>query len=204
MFREFVKDFNSVLYIQIWKDRIKATNIKTGKIYNEPALLAIERTPEGKNIVSGVGSSIKNNDHPNIKIINPFSHPRVLINDFPIAEKMLQHIVYILLSKRWMSAAPKIIIHPMEKYEGGITLLEYQALIEIALGAGAKEAAVYTGAEIPATRLNFDKIKEESVKKLPFYAGLKAKKESYLPLTSILTIAAIVVGSVLWFTSLQQ
>lgn len=204
MFREFVKDFNLVLYIQIWKDRIKATNIKTGKIYNEPALLAIERNTEGQNIVSGVGNSIKNNNNPNIKVINPFSHPRVLINDFPIAEKMLQHIVYVLLSKHWIRSAPKIIIHPMEKYEGGITLLEHQALIEIALGAGAKEATVYTGADIPVSRLDFDKIKEESEKNLPSYASLKAKKESYLPPISILIIAAIVVGSILWLTSLQQ
>lgn len=202
MLKEIVKSFGSVLYIQIWKNHIKATNLKTGKIYNEPSLLTIERNPEGQSIVSAIGNNVqKITNSPNTIVINPFAHPRVLINEFLVAEKMLQHIVYVLLGKHRIGPRPKIIIHPMEEYKGGITLLEHRAFIEIALAAGAKEVTVYTGAEIPISRLDFDKIKEESAKNLPSYVSFKTKRESHLPLSSSLAIVAIVITGLLWFTS---
>ena len=53
-------------------------------------------------------------------------------------------------------------MHPMEKLEGGLTDIEKTAFKDLALGAGARNAIVYTGSELPTIRFNFDSIKSSN------------------------------------------
>lgn len=81
-------------------------------------------------------------------LVNGFEHPRSIIADFEIAEKTLQHYIRKLAGNAIFRPAPIVIIHVLDKTEGGLTQVEIRALCELALGAGAREAYVWTGQEL--------------------------------------------------------
>lgn len=145
----------TTLYIQIWEKRIKATDIKTKKIYDEQPYVAIEATDKNQRIISATGASaLSQSLKSNTELINPFYHPRTLFSNFEVAEKLLQHIVKTVLGKKWYRPSPVIVIHPMEKNEGGLTEIETKAFRELAYGAGAREVFVYEGKELSINGLN--------------------------------------------------
>jgi rod shape-determining protein MreB len=81
------------------------------------------------------------------KAVPSFSHPRMLIGDFTIAQECLKS----LLSQAWASRfalSKPVLIHPLEKIEGGLTQVEERLLQELAVGAGASRVAVWVGKEL--------------------------------------------------------
>jgi len=191
MIRNLINKFGSTVYIQIWENRIKVTDVPTREVYDEAPLVAIETNAKGQKIISAIGNEVKsiipNNE---IEIVNPFSHPRVLLDDFFVAEKLLQHTFHLLLGKKFISPAPLVVIQPMEKIEGGLTMIERKAFTELALGAGAREVALYQGSELLVSNFDFKKIKADSVKNVNSKIKLKPKKENYVALC--LWVAVIV------------
>ncbi len=121
------------LYIQIWAHRIRVVNVSRGLIFDGPPLLAHNNNAE------------PHRGEPTRSQHNPFSHPRTLLSDFTGAETLLQGIYRSLCGARCHLLRPRAIIQPMEKLEGGLTTIERRALTELALGAGAWRALVYTG-----------------------------------------------------------
>lgn len=172
MLEKILPKLSTTLYVQIWENRIKVTDINTGKIFDEKPLLAIEVTDKGQSAVA-VGNDASMAVGDNIKVTNPFSHPRVLIADFTMGEKLLQNIFQILHHKKWLAASPLVVIHPMEKLEGGLTMVEHRVLLELAAGAGAREVTVYTGSELPIHDFEF-----ETIKALDSDASLERKATS--------------------------
>ena len=158
MLEKFLSKLSTTLYVQIWENRIKVTDINTGKVFDEKPLLVFETTDKGRDVIA-VGNNSSVAAGSNITTINPFSHPRVLIADFTIAEKILQHIFQSLHHKKLIAAAPLVVIHPMEKLEGGLTMIEHRVLLELASGAGARDVSVYTGSQLSIHDFNFEKIK---------------------------------------------
>jgi len=150
MLSYFRKFFSNTVYIQIWADRIKATDLKTGSAYDEKALISLIENKSGQKIVEAIGNSVEKLSDDNRKIIKPFNHPRVLIADFMAGEKILQHIFQTLKGKSLLSPSPIAIVHPMEKLEGGLTLVEEKALRELAFGAGAHEVHLKIGRVLSA------------------------------------------------------
>ena len=93
--------------------------------------------------------------------INPFSHPRVLFSDFQAGEKLLQLIIKKLLSKSIFTPQPAVVLHPMEKPEGGLPMIEVSAFREMGYGPGAREVVVYQG-ELPhPSTTNFTELSEQ-------------------------------------------
>ncbi|QDO83748.1 rod shape-determining protein MreB [Shewanella psychropiezotolerans] len=161
MFQRILSYFQKTFYIQIWEKRIKVTDVDTGNCFDEKPYLAIETKSDGAKIVKAVGNSADMGNSSTIKVVNPFSHPRCLFSDFYVAEKVLQHVIKTLHGKAFVSASPKIIIHPMEKIEGGLTMIEKRAFRELGHGAGAMEVVIYTGVEIAIDRLDYDSVKAQ-------------------------------------------
>ena len=95
----------------------------------------------------------------NIEVINPFSHPRALLADFALGEKILQNIFQMLQYKKLVAASPLVVIHPMEKTEGGLTVIEHRALRELAIGAGARDAIIYQGPQLSIHNFDFEQLK---------------------------------------------
>lgn len=153
---------NNLLYIQIWENRVKITTKESGVAFDEEALIVITTNSKGEDIIGCAGNKAKSFFCENsLKIIKPFSHPRTLISDFIFAEKLLQYAVKEVLSGKFLTTSPIIVIHPMEKLEGGLTSVENRAFQELALGAGARDVIVYESDEINVTDFDFMRVKEE-------------------------------------------
>lgn len=156
MIRNWINKFGTTIYVQIWENRIKVTDIETNKVFDEKPLVQIETSQNGVKAVTAIGNNA------NFNTVNPFSHPRVLFADFFVAEQLLKLIIKQLVDNKLFSPAPVIVIHPMEKTEGGLTMIEERAFMELALGAGARGAVVHQGAELPVLSINFEELADKT------------------------------------------
>jgi rod shape-determining protein MreB len=159
MLRQLLNKFGTTIYAQIWESRVKLTDIQTRKTFDEKPLVAINNKDESKPVVVAVGNEVTISA-ADVEIINPFSHPRVLFSDFIVGEMFFQYAIRKLLGDKLISPAPAIIVHPMEKTEGGLTMIEVRAFRELAFGTGARDSVVYEGNELSTYEIDFASIKE--------------------------------------------
>lgn len=138
--------FQPLLCIQLSPERVIIRNLKTGTTLNEVAELAVGE-PGGKLAVLGVGAQAGAAAAavPGARVVRPFAHPRTLVSDFSAAEALLRALVKQALGKGLLAVSPVVVMHPMGSPEGGFTLVELRAIRELALGAGAASAQVWTG-----------------------------------------------------------
>lgn len=81
-------------------------------------------------------------------VANPeFSHPRTIMGNFTNAEQCLISLLK-QIRKGSFYLATRLLIHPIEKVEGGLTQIEERALIEFGYGAGASKVVVWIGEEL--------------------------------------------------------
>ena len=122
--------------------------------------MAIETNKKGNKIVATLGNAARSfESKDNTIVVNPFSHPRVLFSDFEAGEKLLQHIITTLVEGKFFVQSPEIVVHPMEKTEGGLTMIEERAFKELGYGAGGRNVVVYQGKELPIYDFDFDLLK---------------------------------------------
>jgi rod shape-determining protein MreB and related proteins len=76
----------------------------------------------------------------------PFSHPRALLGSFSNAEPFLKSLV--AEAKGGFVLKLEILIHPLEKVEGGLTEIEERAFEELGRGAGASKVKVWSGSPL--------------------------------------------------------
>lgn len=162
MFLNFMKRFSSVLYVQIWEERLKVTDVANDESFDDSPIVVIQTQEKGKKVISGIGKRAANSVKQNEIAVNPFSHPRALLSDFYVAEKLLQHAFKRLSSSQYLRLRPKVLVHPMEKTEGGITAIEDRAFRELAFGAGAIEIKIHVGKPLTINRFQFDEFQEEA------------------------------------------
>lgn len=75
----------------------------------------------------------------------PFTTKRLLIGQFQTAEKTLKPAIKKILKGGIFAVAPKILMHPLEMTEGGLSEVEERIFVELARGAGALKAVVWIG-----------------------------------------------------------
>lgn len=148
------------LYVQIWEHRLKVTDVASQEVYEVEPLVAFETLPKGKKVVSAVGDITLKNKSSNTEVVNPFSHPRTLLSNFHVGEKLLQHVFQQLHKGTFISPSPIVVMHPMEKTEGGLTMLEERAFKELSLGAGASKVYVQQGPAISINSFDIEKLSE--------------------------------------------
>jgi hypothetical protein len=78
----------------------------------------------------------------------PFTTKRLLVGQFAAAERSLKRGFKELFSSNWLSPSPVVVIHPMEKVEGGLSEIEDRIFRELAAGAGARKVVVWLGHEL--------------------------------------------------------
>ncbi|WP_432462897.1 MULTISPECIES: rod shape-determining protein MreB [unclassified Agarivorans] len=162
MLNRILSRFASVLYVQIWENRIKVTDVLKNECFDDSPIVVIQTAENGAKTISGIGKKASQILKPNEMAVNPFSHPRVLFSDFYVGEKLLQYAFNQLSNIKLLRPRPKVVVHPMEKTEGGLTMIENRAFRELAMGAGAIEVKLYTGNPLSVVTFDFDKIKDES------------------------------------------
>jgi len=156
MIKSILNKFGTVLYVQIWEKRIKVTNITTKDIFDEKALVAV-KSEKGKKSIEALGNNASLVTNTNTIVSEPFSHKRLLLSDFTLAEILLQHI-FSTLQKGKFGVRPRVVIHPMEKTDGGLGQIEIRAFRDLAIGAGARETKVYQGKELLISSFDFDSL----------------------------------------------
>ena len=73
-----------------------------------------------------------------------FSHPRLLVGDFTLAEKCLKDTVAAARGKGF-ALSTGIVIHPLEKTEGGLTQVEERIFQELGSSARVQPVIVWVG-----------------------------------------------------------
>ncbi|MDZ7924292.1 MAG: rod shape-determining protein [Marinagarivorans sp.] len=156
----FSRLFDNIVYIQIWGNRLKVVDVKSGNEFDQPPFIALEKNKKGQFVVKAVGAEAKaliNN--PQYEVTNPFAHPRQLIANFGYAEKILLHALQQVFKGNIFAPSPRAVIHPMQKTEGGLTEIEIRAFRELGLGAGAREVVIYLGPAQNKHDFNYAEIK---------------------------------------------
>jgi rod shape-determining protein MreB len=152
------RKLSKALYVQIWEHRLRVSVINSTDVFDEKPLMAIETTSSGKKIIAEIGNKAESLSSPSTQVFNPFSHPRSLISDFQVAEKILQHVFKLLHEGSFISPSPDVIFHPMEKIEGGLTQIEMRAFREMFLGSGAFETYLHIGSPLTVVGREFSEI----------------------------------------------
>ena len=130
-------------YVRIQRDRLSVRDASGDRYFDDAPFVALSN--DEPPIVRSIGQSAKTASD---RVVNPFGHPRLVVTDFLIAEKLLQHAFSVVAGKRLLAAAPVAIMHTVDDLEGGLTDIERRALHELAMGAGAREAYVWEGREL--------------------------------------------------------
>lgn len=161
--RWFAQHIDTALYIQLSAQQLRVFNLATGAEFKETPLIAVEQNPACRLSVKAVGNDAQALVNTvGVEVVNPFSHPRLLIANFARAEKVMAFAIKQVCRGRLFTASPKVVLQPMEKLEGGITDVEVRAFRELCLGAGAREVVVYVGAPLTLTHFDYERIKREA------------------------------------------
>ena len=137
--------FSPLVYIQIAPNLLTLKNLKTGLEISEVAEIALSLPPKPKVILgAGAQARLASASEP-AQLIQPFAHPRSLVSDFASAEALIRIQLQRVLGKGWLRVAPSVVMHPLGNPDGGFTQVELRAFREMALGAGASTARVWTG-----------------------------------------------------------
>ena len=75
--------------------------------------------------------------------IRPFSHKRSLVGDLTVAQALLKALVKEV--QQGLALSTQMLIHPLERVDGGLSQIEDRALRELGIGAGATRVAVWVG-----------------------------------------------------------
>lgn len=159
MLKQLINKFGTTIYIQIWSTKIRLVDFNTKKIFEDEPILVIDKTKIGASSAIGIGRAALSTARPGCEAVNPFLHPRVLFADFAVGEKLLQLAIKLVLPKKIFNPAPFIIFHPMEKTEGGLTIIENRALRELGIGAGARDVMIYQGQDLVPEGFSLEKLK---------------------------------------------
>ena len=158
MIFEFIRSlFSFDLLVELSENKITMQKFSTGQFIEIEPWIALEGA-KGKEKIKAIGRQAKSLSGPTIQTTNPFSHTRSFIGNFTLAEKILQHGIFTLNSSK-LRAAPRVIMHQLEKTDGGLSDIEERVLRELASGMGAREVLIHTGSKINVRAQSYDDIK---------------------------------------------
>ncbi|HQN18663.1 MAG TPA: rod shape-determining protein [Syntrophobacteraceae bacterium] len=139
--------FKNTLYVRIRSDLLSVTLVEQNRTIEDKPLVALAPGPKGKRNIVAVGSEAQiasSTAGGSVTIHNGFDHPRSCVQDFEIAKATLQYFIRPVGNRKNL-VRPIIVVHPLEKVEGGLTQIEYRALRELAESVGVRKVYVWTG-----------------------------------------------------------
>ncbi|RXJ71966.1 hypothetical protein CS022_18365 [Veronia nyctiphanis] len=155
---------SKVVYVQLWEERLKVIHCGNGKTFDEKPLLALRHQPKGGRIIAQIGNEAAAFSGDDIELLNPFSHPRTLISDMYSADLVIRHGFSKLRSFRYFVSPYVVVVHPMEKREGGVTKVEKAALETLFKESGAREVLVYEGEALDPENIDYSHLYQASIK----------------------------------------
>ena len=144
-----------VIYVCIWKDRLRVKNISTGKVFDDVPFISYANAGRrglfnARPTVGATGSAAK---ALLPDAINPFGHPRSIIHQWGEALDLLDVAVKsVLPSFPLFKPGFVMCIHVMEELEGGLTQPEGRSLMELGVSLGAKHVHLVTDSPLLGDR----------------------------------------------------
>ena len=137
-----------LVYVQLSPERILLRRVATGEIVDDVPQVALDS--RGEVTAYGRAAEEAARWHPDLRLVNGFSHPRCLIGDMEAASKTLRHFLLQLINprhRRWRRRKPDLVIHPLGFDD--VSGLEAWGLQRVAKLAGANDVRVWLGEEPP-------------------------------------------------------
>ncbi len=146
--------FDRQLYVQLSPTRLSVRDPRSGRSVAEVPEIAVRAAPGRKPVVVDVGAQARAHAaEPDVRVLNPFAHPRSLVSDFVAAQQVFKALFRRVSGPAWLQPAPRAVLHPLGEHEGGLTQVELRALHELALGAGASGVRIWQGAALSDEQL---------------------------------------------------
>lgn len=153
------------LYVRIRPDQLYIRNVANGREYRDRPCVALDDSDTV--VATGQAAIQEFSRNDKIRLVNGFDHPRSIINEFKNAELALQHGVRSIYGDTVFSPSPIIVMHPLDRLDGGLTEVEHRALTELATGAGAWKAFVWTGRELADQEIQSDVLAGGKTREFP-------------------------------------
>lgn len=157
IFKQIQGLFSHDLLIELRESKLTVRAFSNNNTFEMLPIVAVE-TSNGKETVRMIGGEAANAAGPNVTRVTPFAHSRSMISNFAYAELVLQHAIRKMHSGA-LRPSPRVVMHQLEKNEGGLTDIESRVLTELAYGGGARDVIVYTGPPINVNVETYDSIK---------------------------------------------
>jgi rod shape-determining protein MreB len=137
----------STVYVQLHPERLSLRHVQSGRSVSGPPLAAITSGPKPELVAVG-DAALTPAPGQQVRVTNPFKHPRTLLADFTLGEQVLKAFMKKLFEGNLFARSPMVVLHPRIDPEGGFTQIEIRALHELALGSGASKVIVWQGREL--------------------------------------------------------
>ena len=128
-------------YFKINRDRVSVRNVSTGEFVD----VAPKLGSDGSDTILSVGDPV---DPAAVRVLTPFAHPRILIEDFAGGEKVIQYAIRKLFGMGLIGPSLVVVVHPDVDLEGGLTQIEARALREMVEGPGARKVYLHYGRQL--------------------------------------------------------
>jgi len=155
MFSKLSNKLTTKLYIEVCEKYLKIVNLKTGFAYKCKPLIAVDSNTKGGETILAIGDEATLYSHA----INPFSHPRVILDNYKMAELLLRH-AFEKATKKKIIFAPIAIIKNLRDMHTSLSDIEKMALCELCTNAGAREVIVLDEIDIDTHTIEYEKLKQ--------------------------------------------
>jgi rod shape-determining protein MreB len=135
-----------LVYVQISPERILLRRVATGETIDDVPQAAVDA--QGIVVAYGRGADDAVKWHPNLRLVNGFSHPRTLMGDVDVAAATLRAFLETMfprMKRRLRPLKPDLVIHPVGAEE--LSGLEVWGLQRVAELAGARHVSLWQGEE---------------------------------------------------------
>jgi len=135
-----------LVYVQVSPDRILLRRVATGETIDDLPQAAIDA--QGVVVAYGRAADEAAKWHPNLRLVNGFSHPRTVLGDVDVAAATLRAYLETMfpgMKRRIRKIKPDMVIHPMGLDD--LSGLEVWGLQRVAELAGARHVSLWQGEE---------------------------------------------------------
>ncbi|GAB5535539.1 MAG: hypothetical protein Rubg2KO_17880 [Rubricoccaceae bacterium] len=135
------------LFIRISPDRIEVENLTTGETASRSPVVRVSADGSAHEFANGDAEVVPYAASRSGRVVNGFDHPRVLVSDFFAAAFALKQTVADVVDfgfqLLWFRQVGRVLIQPLRSFEGGLTQVEFQAIMDLGKVLDPKSVKVH-------------------------------------------------------------
>lgn len=105
---------------------------------------------------------IEENTEVSLTAFPPFTTQRLLIGEFKPADHLFRKGIKELIGSIWIPPNFRILLHPLEMTEGGLSQVEERVLMELATGMKPRVTRIWVGEELSDDEVNLQFREQET------------------------------------------